>query len=138
MDVLSVSYNALIANPFIQEQANGRIKFYEYPESSSIDDPFIIIDPLDVPKPSDFADNTWLTYDCFYQIEVWTKNRTKTLNLAKEVHQVMWNKGFSQNSGIDEYDSDSGIFRDARRYNGKLYREDFDTISESFSIDKKE
>jgi len=136
LDVLAVIYNALIANSYIQEQATGRIKYYEYPESANVEEPFIIVNPLDVPKPSDFADSTWLTYDCIYQIEVWTKNRLITMELAKQIHQVMWDIGFTQNSGIDEYDS--GIFRDARRYSGKLYREDFDSISKSFLLNEQE
>ncbi len=137
MDVLTVIYNALIANSYIQEQASDRIKYYEYPESGNVEAPYIIIYPLDVPKPSDFADSTWLTYDCLYQIDVWTKNRTITRELAKQVHQVMWDMGFKpKGSGIDEYDS--GIFRDARRYRGKLYREDFDSISKSFLLNEQE
>ncbi|MGP9039816.1 hypothetical protein [Cytobacillus kochii] len=134
MDVEMIIYNALIKDSYIVEQASGRIKFYEYPESASLVDPFIIIDPLDVPKPSDLADDTWLTYDCLYQIEVWTKNRSITKELGKRVHQVLWNLGFRQNGGLSEYDN--GIFRDARRFRGKLYREDFEELSKSIPLNK--
>jgi len=126
MDILKAVYEALIADDFIREQASSRIKYYEYPESGDVTQPYIIIDPLDVPLPKDFADNTWLSYDCLYQIEVWTKNRSTTRELAERIRQVMWNIGFSQGSGIDEYEED--IFRDARRYRGKLYRNDLDTL----------
>jgi hypothetical protein len=136
MDVLAIIYNALIADEFIAEQASGRIKYYEYPESGNVEEPYIIIDPLDVPEPSDFADDTWLTYDCLYQIEVWTKNRTTTRQLGERVHEVLWRLGFRQNGGLSEYDSE--IFRDARRFRGKLYREDFDTIAVSVSLNKEE
>ncbi|MCM3030385.1 MULTISPECIES: hypothetical protein [unclassified Niallia] len=136
MDVLAKIYNALIADAFIAEQASRRIKYYEYPESGNVEEPYIIIDPLDVPEPSDFADDTWLTYDCLYQIEVWTKNRTTTRQIGERVHQVLWKLGFRQNGGLSEYDS--GIFREARRFRGKLYREDFDTIAVSVSLNKEE
>ncbi|GKU81202.1 hypothetical protein [Niallia sp. NCCP-28] len=126
MDVIKVIYDALIADSFIKEQASGRIKYYEYPESGNVAAPYIIIVPLDVPNPSDFADNTWLTYDALYQIEVWTKNRAVTMKLAERIQQVMWKQGFFQNGGIDEYEEN--IFRDARRYRGKLYRDDLDTV----------
>lgn len=129
MDVEMIIYDALLTDSYIGEQTSGRIKFFEYPESSSLEEPFIIIEPLDVPAPSDYADETWLTYDCLYQIEVWTKNRTITKELGKKVHQVMWKLGFRQNGGISEYDS--GIFRDARRFGGKLYREGFNNMKES-------
>ncbi|WP_273128957.1 hypothetical protein [Bacillus weihaiensis] len=134
MDVLAKIYNALIADELIADQVADRIKYYEYPESGEVDKPYIIIDPLDVPQPSDFADDTWLTFDCLYQIEVWTKNRTTTRQLGERVHQVLWKLGLIQNGGLSEYDS--GIFRDARRFRGKLYREDFDTIA--VSLNKEE
>lgn len=126
MDILKMVYDVLIADSFIKEQADGRIKYYEYPESGDVTAPYIIIVPLDVPKPSDFADNTWLTYDALYQIEVWTKNRTVTRELAEHIQKVMWEKGFGQKGGLDEYEEK--IFRDARRYRGKLYRDDLDTV----------
>jgi hypothetical protein len=126
MDILGLIYDALIANEFILYQAKGRIKYYEYPEAGDVKNPFIIIDPLDVPSPKDFADNTWLSNDCLLQIDVWTKNRTTTKELAENVQKVMWDIGFRQNGGIDQWDKDTGIFRDARRYRGKLYRDDLD------------
>ncbi|MGE6379978.1 hypothetical protein [Peribacillus muralis] len=129
MDVLKMVYDALIADPIINEKAAGRIKFYKFPETSSVTTaPNIIIDPLDVPLPEDFADDTWLTYDCLYQIEVWSKNRTNTRELAEQIEKVMWDFGFSQGSGPDEFDEATGIYRDARRYRGKLYRGDLDTL----------
>ncbi|WP_350300598.1 hypothetical protein [Peribacillus frigoritolerans] len=129
MDVLGMVYNQLIADPFIMEKAAGRIKFYDFPETSSVTmAPNIIIDPLDVPLPKDFADDTWLTYDCLYQIEVWSKNRTATRELSEQISKVMWEFGFHQRPGVDEWDEDTGIYRDARRYRGKLYREDLDTL----------
>lgn len=134
MDVLAIIYNALIADEFIAKEAEDRIKYYEYPESGEVEKPYIIIAPLDVPAPSDFADDTWLTFDCLYQIDVWTKNRTTTRQIGERIHQILWKLGLRQNGGLSEYDS--GIFRDARRFRGKLYREDFDTIA--VSLNKEE
>lgn len=129
MDVLTIINDALIANEYIQSQvAKGRIKFYEYPETGNMKDPFIIIDPLDVPKPSDFADGTWLTNDFLLQIDVWSKNRAITRKLAEQVQLVMWDLGLYQNGGVDEWDKETGIFRDARRYRGKIYRDDLDGL----------
>ncbi|WP_249596558.1 DUF3168 domain-containing protein [Peribacillus frigoritolerans] len=120
MDVLGIIYDALMVDPYIKETANGRIKFYEFPETGEVTAPFIIIDPLDVPLPQDFADNTWLTYDCLLQIEAWSKKRAATRELSEQIRNAMWNVGFSQGSGVDEWDKDTGIFRDARRYRGKI------------------
>ncbi|PEJ34938.1 hypothetical protein CN689_06320 [Peribacillus butanolivorans] len=65
--------------------------------------------------------------DCLYQIEVWSKNRTNTRELSKQIGKVMWNFGFHQGTA-NEWDEETGIYRDARRYRGKLYRDDLDTL----------
>lgn len=127
MDVLPMIYEALLADDFIKEQASGRIKYFEYPETGNLKAPYIVIDPIDVPEPKVFADNTWLSYDCLFQIDVWSNNRIITNTLADKVRDVMWNQfGFSQKSGPQEYDK--GVYRDARRYRGKIYRNDLDGL----------
>lgn len=127
MDILNEIYNALIADPYINDQALGRIKFYEYPESGEVDKPHIVIDPIDSPTPSDFADNTWTTLDYLVQIDVWTRNRKTTDSMADRIRDVMWKRfGFKHQSGPKEYNQ--GVFRDARRYRGKLYRHDFENL----------
>lgn len=120
MDVLDIIYEDLKADNYIQEK-NGNIKFYEYPAVDECHDPKIIIDPIDTSTPADYADNDWMTYDYLLQIEVWSKNRKITESIGDRVRNVMWNLGFYQQAGPKEYDS--GIFRDARRYRGKLYRD---------------
>lgn len=112
----------------IEKQVEGRIKFYKYPEVASLSKPHIIIDPVDVPIPADYADDTWLTDDYIFQIEVWSKKRKDTENLAHRIRLVMWDLGFHQGSGTSEYDADYGIFRDARRYEGKKYRENLNRL----------
>ncbi|MDN4525323.1 DUF3168 domain-containing protein [Fictibacillus fluitans] len=124
MDILTIIYNALIADDHIKEKVAGRIKYYQFPATDDVEDAHIVIDPLDVPIPKDFADETWLTEDYLVQIEVWTKNRLATAELSSKVQQAMWKIGFSQGSGMNEYDRETGIYRDARQYRGKVYRED--------------
>ncbi|SDM14730.1 hypothetical protein [Sediminibacillus halophilus] len=126
--MLDEIYQAMMADDFIVENAGGRIKYYEYPEAADLQEPHIVIDPLAPPSPEDFADNNWLKDDHLYQIEVWTKKRTLTDMLAKKIQSIMWKLGLAQVGGLPEYDKDYGIFRDARRYTGKKYRKDFDTL----------
>ncbi|WP_083402299.1 DUF3168 domain-containing protein [Bacillus sp. MUM 116] len=127
MDVLSLIYNSLIADEYIQTQAKGRIKYYEYPETGDVTAPYIVIDPIDAPDPADFADDAWLTYDCLLQIEVWSRNRIVTNTIADKIRDIMWKQfGFKQQSGPQEYDE--GIFRDARRFRGKIYRDNLDGL----------
>lgn len=117
-------YEKMMEDPIIAEYVEGRIKFYEYPATGDVNGAYIIIDPLDVPKPGTFADNSWLTEDFLFQIEVWSKSPTVTKTVSKKIQQIMWDLGFGQKGGIDEWDKDFNIYRDARRYRGKSYVQD--------------
>lgn len=115
-------YDSLKSDPLITEKVGNKIKTYEYPPTENFNGSFIVIDPLDTPRPSDYADNKWLTEDYLFQIEVWSEDFFDCQSIAKQIREVMWNKfGFYQGSGIDERDKDTGIYRDARRYRGKVY-----------------
>jgi hypothetical protein len=118
-------YDALNTSDLIKEKVGKQIKFYKYPSTDNMQGVYIVIDPIDVPKPGDYADNKWLTDEYFYQIEVWSLNLFDTQAVAKEVRNIMWNQlGFAQLiPGLDEFDEDTGIYRDARRYRGKEYVE---------------
>jgi hypothetical protein len=116
-------YEVLKTSNLIREKVGNRIKFYEYPPTDKVQGVYIVIDPIDTPRPGDYADNQWLTDEYFYQIDVWSKNLQDTQAVAKEVRQIMWTEiGFAQDStGPDEFDKETGIYRDARRYRGKEY-----------------
>lgn len=118
-------YNAFLAEPLIQSKVNERIKFYEYPAAGDVSGPCIVIDPIAPPLPGDYADNSWLTDDYLFQIEVWSNSLEDTEAIAKQIRSTMWKElGFSQTgTGVDEWDPDTGVFRDARRYRGKTYVE---------------
>jgi hypothetical protein len=121
--MLNKIYNVFVSNPLIQEKVENRIKFYEYPATGDVTSTHIIIDPIDTPIPGDYADNKWLTDDYLFQIEVWSKSLTDRDLIAKQIQTIMWNKlGFANyGGGVDEWDKDFGIYRDARRYRGKEY-----------------
>ncbi len=122
-------YYKLLDDKYIESKAGNNIKFYEYPEAKDVEETHIIIDPLDVPKPDDYADNEWLTEDHLYQIDVWSKDMAERDEIAKRIQRIMWKElSFRQVGGLPEYDSDLDIYRDARRYRSKAYREDFDSL----------
>lgn len=117
-------YEALKDDPLIIEKVDNRIKFYEYPSTDDIEKgSYIVIDPLDPPKPSDYADNEWLKEDYLFQIEVWSRSQTDRDLVAKRIQSIMWKTiGFANTGGgVDEWDKDLNIYRDARRYRGKVY-----------------
>ena len=129
MDMMTVIYEALLDDPYIAEEAGGRIKFYEYPGTGNMIDPYIVIDALGPPLDSDFADDEPIAEEYLYQIDVWTNDRKKTKELAKHAKKALRKAGFYYYAGgLDEYDADSKIFRDARRFRGKRYTEEFETL----------
>lgn len=124
-------HNALIEDSVINDLVGGRIKFYEYPEAKNMKETHIIIDPLSPPQPGDYADNTWLTDDYLLQVDVWSKSMEERDLIASTIRNIMLKKlGFRQygGNGIDEWDKEYDIFRDARRYRGKAYRKDFNNL----------
>ncbi|GIN74030.1 hypothetical protein J14TS2_45050 [Bacillus sp. J14TS2] len=121
-------YNELTADGVISDLIGNRIKFYEYPEPNDVKETHIIIDPLDPPKPGDFADDNWLTDDYLFQIDVWSKDMVARDLIANKIRHVMWQLNFRQIGGMDEYDKEYDIYRDARRYRGKAYRKDFNRL----------
>lgn len=130
MDVMMKIYNALIADEYIKQQASGRIKFYEYPETASMASPFIIIDSLGPPLDSDYGDDQPLAEEYLFQIDVWTLNRKVTKELARRVKLALREIGFYYYAGgVDEYDKETKIYRDARRFRGKVYTEDVEALA---------
>lgn len=117
-------YNELLSDPYIQKYVETRIKLYEYPENLEGGKPSIILDPLDVPIPTDFGDDTWLKEEYFFQLDVWGSDHDIVKALAEHSRDILWEFGFIQSSGIDEWDKDLGIYRDARRYRGFPYRKE--------------
>lgn len=130
MDVMMKVYDALMADEYIAAQAGGRIKFYDYPATLNFAGPAIIIDPISTELDTDFADDKPIAEEYLYQIDVWTTNRKQTKELARRVKDALRAVNFYYNgSGVDEYDKDSKIYRDARRFRGKVYSEDVKALS---------
>src|SRR5690625_2826885 len=131
-DVLDMVYNILRNDDLIKEycisERDGlRIKYFKYPETADMNGNWIVLEPLLNELPSNFADETWVTYDYLLHVEVWSKNRESNRIIATRVRDLLWDKlKFRENDNIDEMDL--GIYRDARRYKGVLHRSDLDNI----------
>lgn len=131
-DVLEKVYNLLASNNYIKNKVTSakdglKIRYFRYPETADMSGNWIVLEPIINERPSDFADEVWLAYDYLLHVEVWSKNRKENRELSNYIRDILWNElSFVQNDDIDEYDS--GIYRDARRYKGKRYRSDLDTI----------
>lgn len=131
MDDITIKiYEALINNEEIMKLVpRNNIKFFDYPNAQEIKDIVIVIDPLDTPTPSDYADNDNLTYEYFYQIDVFVKQkqgvngRVLSDRLVFLIQRIMWEVlGFGETSSIKpEYIKEFNIYRQAKRFEGKQY-----------------
>lgn len=123
-------YEAIIDNKEIMNHVQkNNIKFFDYPNAQEIRDVVIVIDPLDTPTPTDFGDNDNLTYEYFYQIDVFVKQkqgvngRVLSDRLVFLIQRIMWEVlGFGETSSIKpEYIKEFSIYRQAKRFEGKQY-----------------
>lgn len=123
-------YEAIIDNKEIMNHVQkNSIKFFDYPNAQEIKDVVIVIDPLDTPTPTDFGDNDNLTYEYFYQIDVFVKQkqgvngRVLSDRLVFLIQRMMWEVlGFGETSSIKpEYIKEFSIYRQAKRFEGKQY-----------------
>ena len=131
MDDITIKiYEALINNEeIIKLVPKNNIKFFDYPNAQEIKDIVIVIDPLDTPTPSDYADNDNLTYEYFYQIDVFVKQkqgvngRVLSDRLVFLIQRIMWEVlGFGEASSMKpEYIKEFNIYRQAKRFEGKQY-----------------
>ena len=129
-DITTKIYDAIINNEEIMKHVpKNNIKFFDYPNAQEIKDIVIVIDPLDTPKPDDFADNDNLTYEYLYQIDVFVKQnqgvngRVLSDRLVFLIQRIMWEVlGFGETSSIKpEYIKEFNIYRQAKRFEGKQY-----------------
>lgn len=123
-DMLTIIYKKLSTNPVIALHCEGRIKFYDYPETGETDKPFMIIEPLDVPAAAFYGSDQELAITHHYQVDVQSRVRMICKEVQKAVGEEMQGLGFwQQPNGLDTYFSETARFVDARKYKGttKLY-----------------
>lgn len=129
-DIMMKIYKAITDNQEIMNNVNKNdIKFYDYPNAQEIKTTCIVIDAIDTPKPSDFADDDNLTYEYLFQIDIFVKQNTgingRVLSdrLVFLLQRIMWEQlGFGETSSIKpEYIKDFKLYHQAKRFEGKQY-----------------
>lgn len=139
MDIMMELQKALVEDGYIagktsfvnsKGNVDHRIKFFEYPATADVTQPYIIIDSLSPPLDKVFADDEPIIEEYLYQVDVWTKKRNETKELARRVKQALRKSGFYYYAGgVDEYDPETKIYRDARRFRKKVYSEDVEALT---------
>lgn len=122
VDVKQFLYESMIQNPVIVDTVPDKnIRFYVLSEREDPNPPYIIIQTLD-DYPSDYADNVFYSDRYTIQIDCYIENRP-AISLGKEVRDALAKVNFGQIPGtVDEFDPETYIYRDGRRYAGKILR----------------
>lgn len=131
-DMLKTLQKYLLKNATIAHHCTGRIRAYYYDETADTSGTYILISPLIAPQPSTYASDTNLSTEYLYQIDVRGPNYDQVKLIQEEIRKTLWQIGFRQQDGIDQYDHDIKIYLDARRYRGNPY-----TTEELRYIDKE-
>lgn len=121
----------LLKNATIAQHCKGSIRAYHYDETADTSGTYILISPLIAPQPSTYASDTNLTTEYLYQLDVRGPDYDLVKLIQEEIRKTLWEIGFRQQDGIDQYDHDIQLYLDARRYRGNPY-----TIEELRHIDK--
>lgn len=121
----------LLKNTTIAQHCKGRIRAYHYDETADTSGTYILISPLIAPQPSTYASDTNLTTEYLYQLDVRGPDYDLVKLIQEEIRKTLWEIGFRQQDGIDQYDHDIQLYLDARRYRGNPY-----TIESLRHIDK--
>lgn len=129
--MLKILQKYLLKNATIAQHCKGRIRAYHYDETADTSGTYILISPLIAPQPSTYASDTNLTTEYLYQLDVRGPDYDLVKLIQEEIRKTLWEIGFRQQDGIDQYDHDIQLYLDARRYRGNPY-----TIEELRHIDK--
>ena len=122
IDSLEIVYQLLINDSKVLNETghgkdNDHIFKYHIPEENREVPPLIRIHPISE-LPVEYADNEQLAWDCIVQVDVWDYSNAR--QIALRVHKLMKTINFKQNTPTFEYDPDTYLVRDCRRYRGVL------------------
>ena len=131
-DILMDIYNVLTVDEYIAEYVGTRIRFNDFPDVKTINEPYIVIDEIDDPLPLEYADNDNLALSYLVQIDVYTKVKSGTnARLLRDEISYRISRLLKEELGMTntsnakpEYDREFNLYRSARRYEGVFYREE--------------
>lgn len=122
IDSLQLIYETLLHDADLMGSIGGPEKVFKFhvPEENREDPPIIRIHPISE-LPTVYADNKQLAWDCILQIDVWAE--TDARSIALKIHKLMKTINFKQITPTFEFDPDTYLIRDGRRYRGVLISE---------------
>lgn len=117
IDSLDITYKLLINDNSLMKLIGGAGQVFKYhvPEEFRETPPIIRIHPISE-LPTEYADNKQLAWDCIVQIDVWDVSNAR--EIALKVHKLMKTINFQQSTPTFEFDPETYLVRDCRRYRG--------------------
>lgn len=116
---LEIVYQLLINDNTFINYIGGKERVFKYhvPEEYRKTPPIIRLNPI-IEKPAHYADNEQLAWNCIVQVDVWDISDSRSI--ALKVNKLMKEINFKQDTPVFEFDPDTYLVRDARRYRGTL------------------
>lgn len=116
---IGTEIHQLIVN---DEQLKGllpedHVKQWHVPEEFQKKSPIVRISMINM-LPNNYADNKQLAWDYTVQIDVWDED--SPYFIAQHINRIMKGFNFKQSTPIFEFDIDTAMLRDGRRYEGKV------------------
>ena len=119
IDSLDITYQLLIVDGDLINLMGSEEKVFKYhvPEEFREKPPIVRISLISE-LPAVYADNKQLAWDCIVQIDVWNTNDAR--KIALKINELMKTINFKQSTPIYEFDEDTYLIRDGRRYRGTI------------------
>lgn len=119
IDSLDITYQLLTGDSVLVDMVGSKENIYKIhiPEENRQEPPLIRISLIsELPKGN--GDNKQLGWDCILQIDVW--DAAPPRKIALKIHELMRTINFIQDTPTFEYDPETYLIRDCRRYRGIL------------------
>lgn len=109
---------------YIDEVFKGNIWFFKYPEVGKVRTPYIVVDEIDDPIPTEHGSNKRIAYSNLIQVDVFvpTSRNYRAYDLCKKtslyISELLFNQLNIKNvsSSKPEFSEEYQIYRRARRY----------------------
>ncbi|MCR1834973.1 hypothetical protein NSA56_11260 [Oceanobacillus caeni] len=117
IDSLDMAYQLLINDNELMDLVGSPDKIFKYhvPEEHREQPPIIRLHPISE-LPTEYADNQQLGWDCILQIDVWDSQNAR--KIALKINELMKTIDFKQSAPTYEFDEETYLIRDGRRYRG--------------------
>lgn len=116
INIGNITYQLLTNNVQLLKMINKESIFqYHVPEANTEQAPIIRITMLSQ-LPTAYADNEQMAWDCLVQIDAW--DSVDAFRIGSQINMLMKTINFKQSTPVFEYDEDTNLLRDGRRYEG--------------------